>query len=123
MPDIYRSFHGFVKFDPREGEANGKDIRTFVIREVGVKDQAVDVRATLWPSHEHVELKQGSLVTVEGKFTVNKTVDKKTGEPVTYFNLSVSNIKVFGEGDRGVREETVNSGSEDDPGADDEEAY
>lgn len=81
------------------------------------------MRATLWPSHEHVELSQGTLVTTEGKFTVNKTVDKKTGEPVTYFNLSVSNIFVHGEGDRGVREDTVNDGGSDDAGADDDEAY
>ena len=118
---MYRSFTGFVKFDPREGEAGGKDIRSFVIRNVGVKDQAIDVRATLWPSHEHVELEQGDFVGVEGKFSVNKTKDKD-GDPITYFNLSVSNIIVLGKGDRGVREDTVNDGS-DDTGADDDEAY
>lgn len=116
--DTYRSFIGFVKFDPRDGEAGGKQIRSFVIRNVGVKEQAMDVRATLWPSHDHVELAQGDLVAVEGKFNVNKT--KKDGEPITYFNLSVSNIVVLGEGDRGVREETANTGSSSDTDNDDE---
>ena len=116
MADVYRSFIGFVKFEPREGEAGGKPIRSFVIREVGVKDQAIDVRATLWPSHDHVELDQGTLVAVEGKFSVNKT--EKDGEKVVYHNLSVSNIVVLGEGDRGTRAEST-----DDDVDDDDEAY
>jgi hypothetical protein len=115
---VYRSFIGFVKFDPNEGEANGKQVRTFVIRQTGVKDQAIDIRATLWPSHDHVELEQGDAVLIEGKFTVNKK--EKDGETVTYFNLSVSNIFNFGPGDRGVREETTNGGSND---VDDTDAY
>lgn len=118
MADVYRSFIGFVKFDPREGEAGGKDIRSFVLRQVGIKDQAIDVRATLWPSHEHVEIAQGDLVAVEGKFTVNKT--EKDGEKVVYHNLSVSNIVVLGEGDRGVRPDVENDGDDLD---DDDEAY
>lgn len=119
MADVYRSFLGFVKFDPRDGDAGGKPIRSFTFRALGVKEQALDIRATLWPSHEHIDIEQGSLVAVEGKFTVNKT--KKDGEPVTYHNLSVSQIVVLGEGDRGVREETVNTDSDD--ADDDDEAY
>ena len=116
--DLYRSFTGFVKFDPREGEAAGKDIRSFVFRATGVKEQAMDIRATLWPSHEHVALEQDDFVAVEGKFTVNKT--KKDGKPVTYFNLSVSKIVVLGKGDGGDRPETTDDDTED---TEDDEAY
>lgn len=116
MADIYRSFSGFVKFEPKEAEAGGKDVRQIVFRNCGIKEQAIDVRATLWPSHERVEVEQGDFVAVEGKFTVNKTEDK------TYFNLSVSRISVNGsKPDEGVREETTNGGSNDD--ADDDESY
>lgn len=118
---VYRSFIGFVKFDPRDGEAAGQDIRSFVIREVGVKDQAIDVRATLWPSHAHVELAQGDLVAVEGKFSPNKAKNKD-GDIVTYFNLSVSRIVTLGAGDDGERAETANNAA-DEPVADDDIPY
>jgi hypothetical protein len=112
--NVYRTFTGFVKFEPKEAEAGGKDVRQIVLRNVGIKEQALDVRATLWPSHASVAVEQGDLVTVEGKFTVNKTEDK------TYFNLSVSRIFNFGAGEEGEREETTNGGSND---ADDDESY
>jgi hypothetical protein len=121
LADKYRSFSGFVKYEPREGEANGKDVRTIVLRQVGIKDQAIDIRATLWPSHEHVAVEQDDFVAVEGKFTVNKA-NNKEGEPVTYFNLSVSRIVVLGQGDGGVRADTENTGDADPEDAD-EEAY
>ena len=85
-------------------------MRSFVIRQSGVRDQALDIRCTLWPSHDAVELEKGDAVLVEGKFDVNKAKNK-AGEPTTYFNLSVSNILVLGPGDRGVREETTNTDS------------
>lgn len=98
---VYRSFIGFVKFDPRDGTAGDKEVRSFVVRNVGVKDQAIDVRCTLWPSHEDVELAKGDVVLVEGKFTVNKAKDKD-GVLQTYFNLSVSNILVLGSAEAGT---------------------
>lgn len=109
MPDnVYRSFAGFVKFDPNEQEAAGVPIRSFVIRNVGVKEQAIDVRCTLWPSHDEFAVAQGDFVKVEGKFTVNKTKNK-SGEPVTYFNLSVTRILNDGAGFAGERVETANT--------------
>lgn len=113
--NVYRSFTGFVKFEPKEAEAGGKDVRQIVLRNVGVKEQAMDIRATLWPSHESVAVAQGDLVTVEGKFTVNKTDEK------TYFNLSVSRIFNHGPGEEGVREETTGGGANDTE--DDDESY
>lgn len=123
--DVYRSFLGFVKFEPREGEAAGQDVRNFVFRATGVKEQAVDIRATLWPSHEDVELEQGDAVLVEGKFSVNKST--KDGEETTFFNLSVSSILNLGQGNKGVRTETENTGakkkSTKDEAADDDIPY
>lgn len=121
---MYRSFQGFVKFEPRDGDAAGKAVRSFVIRNIGVKEQAIDVRCTLWPSHDSVEIEQGDLVTVEGKFTVNKAKDK-AGEQQTYFNLSVSNILVLGMGNRGERVETENTGrgNDEEPVAEDDIPY
>lgn len=129
----YRSFQGFVKFPPNENEVEvrGEDvtIRSFVFRASGVKEQAIDVRATLWPSHEHVEVEEGDFVAVEGSFDVNKGKDKE-GEPVTYFNLSVTRIKNFGPGDAGVRDDDdeeerprrkkSRAASSDDTGSEDE---
>jgi hypothetical protein len=112
---IYRTFIGFVKFEPKEAEAGGKQVRQIVLREAGIKEQALDVRATLWPSHENVAVEQGDAVLVEGKFTVNKAEDK------TYFNLSVSRIVNLGPGDPGEREETTGGGAND--SEDDDESY
>lgn len=117
MADTYRTFTGFVKWRPKDAEAAGKDIRSFVLRANGVKDQALDIRATLWPSHEHVELEAGDAVLVEGKFSVNKGKNKE-GDPVTYHNLSVSRILVLGKGDAGADRETTADDTDDD-----DEAY
>lgn len=122
MADVYRTFIGFVKFEPREADAQGKTVRNIVLREAGVKDQAIDVRATLWPSHEHVDVEEGDLVVVEGKFTVNKVKDKETKEEKTYFNLSVSRILNLGQGDAGVRPDTENT-DDDEPADDDDIPY
>lgn len=123
--DVYRTFIGFVKFKPREGEAAGQDVRNIVIRSVGVKDQAIDVRVTLWPSHEDVEVEEGDAVLVEGKFSVNTA--SKDGETTTYFNLSASSILNLGQGNKGVRSETANTGakkkSTKDEAADDDIPY
>jgi len=105
----YRTFIGFVKYEPREAtvKRDGEEVtvRSIVLRQAGVKDQAIDVRATLWPSHDHVDVEQGDLVAVEGKFSVNKG-ENSDGEPTTYFNLSVSGITLLGPADFGERAES-----------------
>lgn len=84
------------------------------------------MRATLWPSHDHVSLEKNDLVYIEGKFTPNKAKNKD-GKTITYFNLSVSNIVNLGPGDRGEREETTNTGRKneaaDESGSDDDIPY
>lgn len=117
MASQYRTFIGFVKYEPREGttkRADGEpvEVRNIVVRQAGVKDQAIDVRATLWPSHDHVEIEQGDLVALEGKFSVNKG-ENSEGEPVTYFNLSVSGITKLGHADFGQRDDDGRSSGGD----------
>lgn len=107
----YRTIVGLVKYPVRTGEVTVRDeevqVRNFVVRQTGVKDQAIDVAATLWPSHEHVELEQGDFVVMEGKLTPRKGT-KKDDEgneiPTTFFNFSVAGIKVFGPLDFGDRD-------------------
>lgn len=107
----YRSFIGLVKYPVRDGEVTVRDetvtVRNFVIRATGVKEQAMDVRGTLWPSHEHVELEQGDLVFIEGAFSARKGTkkdDEGNETPTTFFNLSVSGIKNLGPLDLGDRD-------------------
>lgn len=104
--------HGIVQFPPREGDAGGKAVRNITIQQAGFGPTAVKVSATLWPSHKHVEVEQGDVVTLEGKYSSNKgTVQQgeNAGKEVTYHNLSVSRISVNGaKADSGVKEDTVN---------------
>ena len=110
----YRTIIGVVKFEPREATAklsDGEDeVRNIVVRQTGVREQAIDVRATIWPSHAHIAVDQGDVVVLEGKFSVNKTKNNE-GEPATYFNLSVSGITKLGSLDTGMRGEASGSSS------------
>ncbi len=109
----YRGVLGFVQFEPREGEAGGKAVRNITVRQVGFGQFAVRVSATLWPSHAHVEVEEGDLVAFEGKYTQNKGKDKNEN-PITYHNISVTKIKVLGQGDSGEQVETTNTAVSDD---------
>ena len=115
----YRSVHGIVQFEPREGEAGGKDVRNITVRQVGFAEQSVRVSATLWPSHAHVKVDEGDVVTLEGAYTRN--TGEKDGQKVVYHNLSVSKIKNHGPADSGEKVETTTGGANDatDPGDDD----
>lgn len=105
---IFRSILGTVEFDPREGQAGGKDVRNITVAQFGVKDQAIKVGATLWPSHAHVPVEKGDIVALRGKFTRNTTTNGE-GVAVTYNNLSVTAIKVLGQLDAGVKVESENA--------------
>lgn len=104
---VYRVIHGIVQFEPKEGEAGGKAVRNIAVRQAGFKEQAIRVSATLWPSHAHVEVAEGDVVTLEGSYTQNK--GEKDGAVVTYHNISVSRILVLGNADAGVKTDTVNT--------------
>ena len=116
----FRTIAGVVQFDPREGNAGGKDVRNITVRTTGVKEQSMKVGATLWPSHAHVAVEKGDFVVLEGKFSRNQGTNQQ-GEAVTYNNLSVTNILVVGNLDSGRDEETVNTGTSDSADVEDDD--
>jgi hypothetical protein len=112
----YRTVMGIVQFEPREGEAAGKPIRSVTIRNIGFKEQAVRVYLTVWPSHADVEIKEGDVVLAEGAYT--RGSGEKDGKSITYHNISVNRLAVLGAINAGKRVETVND--DDDAGDDDD---
>jgi hypothetical protein len=101
---------GVIQFDPKDGEAGGKKVRNITVRSSGFKENSIKVGATLWPSHAHVAVKKGDVVTLEGKFSRN-TKTNAEGESVTYNNLSVTGIHVGGTLDYGEKVEVENETS------------
>ena len=120
-PKQYRAVLGLVQFEPREGNAGGKDVRNVVIRNVGFGQNAQRVSLTLWPSHEDVEVGEGDLVFAEGTYTSREVPNEESGEVTTYHNLSVSNILVLGQPEAGERVGVANSS--DDASDDDDIPY
>lgn len=116
----YRTVHGIVQFEPREGEAGGKPIRNITVRQAGFGKFAVRVSATLWPSHAHVKVAEGDVVTLEGAYTMN-TSTGQDGEPRTFHNLSVNRIFVHGASDAGAQTGTVNTGGSSADDSDDDD--
>lgn len=57
-------------------------------------------------------------MAIEGKFSQNKQTDS-SGAPVTYNNLSVSELLVIGKADRGRRPDVENA-VDTDPGSDED---
>ena len=114
----YRTISGVVQFDPREGQAGGKDVRNITVRTTGLKEQSLRVSATLWPSHEHVAVQKGDFVVLEGKFSRNKG-NNQNGDEVVYNNLSVTSILNLGTLDPGKEIETTNSAAADETEDDD----
>lgn len=110
---------GVIQFDPREGQAGGKDVRNITVRTAGVKEQSLKVGATLWPSHAHIEVGRGDFVVLEGKFSRNEGTNQD-GVKVVYNNLSVTNILNLGTLDAGQEVETVNTDASADEVADDD---
>lgn len=120
----YRTVTGIVKFPPRDAEVerDGETItvRNVLVRQTGItKNEAQDVRATLWPSHAHVELDEGDAVLLEGKFTTNPGKDADDN-PITYLNLSVSGIVKLGVVDTGERDDQPRAKKSADTDSDDE---
>lgn len=101
-----------MAFEPRDAEAAGKQVRNITVQQAGFGPYAVRVGATLWPSHEHVAVKQGDVVTLEGAYTTRKQTGQD-GEERTFHNISVTKIKVHGAVDEGRREDTVNTGGDE----------
>lgn len=115
---VYRTCIGIVQFDPKEGEAAGKPIRNIVIRQVGFKEQSVNVYVTVWPSHADVEIARNDVLIVEGSFSQGKGEDKNTGAARVYNNISATRIAKLGSASEGKRIEV--EGSSDDDVADED---
>jgi len=120
MADTWRTFVGVVQYDPTPREVNGKQVVNIGIRPSGVKDQAINVSATLWPSHAAYfdKVEKGTVVVVEGKFDVRPNPNAGADKPKNFYNLSVSGIAVLGQLDLGERVESTSDeegeGSEED---------
>jgi len=93
-----------VAFEPRESEAAGQAIRNITITGV----DRLRYGATLWPSHAHVKVAQGDVVTLEGSYNKRTTNDDEGNEKV-FHNISVNRILVNGAADQGKKNETVNT--------------
>jgi hypothetical protein len=107
-----------VAFEPREAEAAGQTVRNISVTQTGFGPTAVRVGATLWPSHAHVKVNQGDVVTLEGSYNQRTTTDSDTGEERKFHNISVTRILVHGAADQGKKNETVNT--DDDSASDDD---
>lgn len=83
------------------------------MQQTGFGPYAVRVGATVWPSHAHVALKQGDVVTLEGSYNKRTSSDEE-GNERTFHNISVTRLLVHGTADSGKREETTNDSSVDD---------
>lgn len=104
----YRTIVGVVQFDPRDGEAAGQTVRNITVRQTGVHEkEAVNVSATLWEQFAGVEVERGDVVILEGSYQT-KAGKNKSGDPVTYHNLSVNGICVFSKLDKGADVDTAN---------------
>jgi hypothetical protein len=101
----YRTACGIVQFEPREGEAAGKQVRNIVIRQAGFGQNNVKVYATVWPDFEEQPLAQGDIVFVEGSYTQGK--GKDPDNPVVYHNLSVTRLAVLGSASAGKKVEVT----------------
>lgn len=106
-----------MAFEPRETEAAGQAVRNITVQQTGFGQTAVKVGATLWPSHAHVKVNQGDVVTLEGSYSPRTTTDDD-GNEKKFHNISVTRILVHGAADQGKKNDTVNTG-DDDSGDDD----
>jgi hypothetical protein len=113
MGNEYRGVIGIVQFPPRDGEANGKPVRNIRVNSFGFGPYAVPVDATLWPSHEDVEVAENDLVALEGKY--NKTNKTVNGEPRTYHNISVTRFKNLGQVESGTKPDVDENATDAEP--------
>lgn len=110
---VYAVFAGRIQFDVEEKEVKGQTVRDFTIKDVTNQRR---IRCTLWPDYADLAVNRGDFVLVEGQPSKYET--EKDGNPVTYYNLSVSSIAVVPAAPRKPRE-TVNA----DSGADESDPF
>lgn len=108
----YRTVMGIIQFDPKDGEASGKNVRNIVVRNTGFKEQAQKVYVTVWPSHAEVPLAVDDVVIVEGTYTQGKGKNED-GSPRTFHNISANRIAKLGQAQRGTRVDVENVPADD----------
>ena len=91
MADTYAVVGGFVQFEPKVREANGKTVRDVLVKALGTQKM---VRITIWPEHDGTEIGEGSLLIAEGKFSQSMG-QAQDGSPREYLNLSASKLVVL----------------------------
>ena len=112
MPD-YATVAGFVQFDPNEREVNGQQVKDVTVRAVGTQKY---VKITVWSDFaEHFPaLERGVFIVADGKFSTNEGQDK-SGKPVTYLNLSATNLVILPSAARAERDVVSKGSSEKAP--------
>jgi hypothetical protein len=81
---------GHIPWDPEAREIGGRKVRQFKLRTESQKT----IRVTVGPEYEHVPLKKGDFVAVEGRMTVEKRPLKGSGER-ELFDLAPSSLAHF----------------------------
>lgn len=115
---VYRSVIGAVQFPPQDKEAAGKPVRSIVVRQVGFKEQAVNIYATVWPGFDDIEIEKGDILFLEGRYTQGKG-KTDDGTPRVYHNLSVTRLAKLGTAVEGDRPDVENATDADEPADDD----
>jgi len=82
----YRSFAGFVQFDPADREVGDQSVRNVRIQAVNT-DKYVDI--TVWPSHASTPIVKGDFVIAQGTYTTRESGGK------LYHNLNGSQLVVI----------------------------
>lgn len=99
-----------MQFPVNDRETNGGTrVREVVIKPMGATGNDVpNLRITVWPDFEEVEIGEGDLVAADGKFTTNTNGGK------TYYNLSATALNVNGKKVGKVTDGVENSVQEED---------
>jgi len=91
----YITIAGIVQFDPRTRQAGGKEVRDVLVRAIGSNK---NFSVTVWPENGHVDINKGDFLVADGKYS-SSTGQNKSGEAVTYHNLSATTvIRLAGDG-------------------------
>lgn len=91
----YVQANGFIQFDPKTREANGKEVTDVVVKTPG--GDGVLVRISVWEelaANLDEELKKGDWIAAEGKFSINTWDDKDTGAKRSQPQISASSLAV-----------------------------
>jgi len=84
----YITIAGIVQFDPRTRQAGDKEVRDVVIRAIGSNK---NFSITIWPEKSGIPVNKGDFLIADGKYT-SSVGQNKSGEQVTYHNLSATTI-------------------------------